>query len=615
MIVKNSLKQLSRTPLKTMSFLGLITLACTLLAVGANLWVRNQNSRRNLEELFMTIGTVEQKASSVAQRTVWNAEIKDYEIRQSPEYAQIYPVSVLDFEGAEYIQEPEKRSYYASYAPDYTLAGGNFSSAATVVEFSPVEDCMPDESVKIEIKKVIGGLEAMQGTRVLFCDHENENPEPLYADRTYTALISIGNWAHGSNINPQDNGREPEYSPLAPVTAQYNSDGTLMEDPLKDLQAYYEVTPGFYETKIGKRYLNMGRAADLLGKIFPVTGTNCTELLQPFYDGNAYIMEGEDISQESYAAGNRECLVSDVFAENNGLGIGDDVTVRLCYTNAKYAAEMNFNYSGGGSYDFLPLDAEGEVVSVFEEAEYKIVGIYTMSPGTSGMGGNEMIVPMNSIEHRDQCNIVSYGPMNHQTTSFQIPNGTIEDYMKEWEKLGITDLDITFYDRGYSQLQAGMENMRSVSLILVLSGGGMGLALIFLINHLFVSSQKKKTAVERCLGLSKRKSMLSLLAGIYLMLIVGNAAGGVLGYVLAQNISAEHFENEAYDLTYSNGNALGSGSMEEDLETDTPGRKAAVSVVCAGVLTLAGMGIMPANAGRILTAEPFQMLAEARRES
>ena len=109
--------------------------------------------------------------------------------------------------------------------------------------------------------------------------------------------------------------------------------------------------------------------------------------------------------------------------------------------------------------------------------------------------------------------------------------------------------------------------------------------------------------------------MLSLMAGIYLMLIVGNAAGGALGYVLAQNISAEHFENEAYDLTYSNGNALGSGSMEEDLETDTPGRKAAVSAVCAGVLTLAGMGIMTVNVGRILAAEPFQMLAEARRES
>ncbi|GEM_PF-4569810 len=81
----------------------------------------NQSTIHSYEDSFVTIGTVEQKAFSVNKITTWSAQLKDYELRQRAVYSKILPVSTLHFEGADYMEEPEKRSYYGSYAPDNTL--------------------------------------------------------------------------------------------------------------------------------------------------------------------------------------------------------------------------------------------------------------------------------------------------------------------------------------------------------------------------------------------------------------------------------------------------------------------------------------------------------------
>ena len=55
--------------------------------------------------------------------------------------------------------------------------------------------------------------------------------------------------------------------------------------------------------------------------------------------------------------------------------------------------------------------------------------------------------------------------MRGATTSFQIPNGTIQEFMDKWDRQGIEDLKITFYDKGYSQLKEGIENRMLMSWI------------------------------------------------------------------------------------------------------------------------------------------------------
>ena len=134
------------------------------------------------EDQFVTIGTVRQRPESFEQVRIWDAEEKRYSIVKKAQYASYDMVEALDVPGVTYLAEPEQRAYYGSYTPQYlklwrSLNPNAIDTAVLVVEFSPVEDCIPEESVKIHITKVIGGDSSLEGTTLWFCDHNNLEPE------------------------------------------------------------------------------------------------------------------------------------------------------------------------------------------------------------------------------------------------------------------------------------------------------------------------------------------------------------------------------------------------------------------------------------------------------
>lgn len=214
----------------------------------------------------------------------------------------------------------------------------------------PAEDCIPDESIKIHVNQVLNGDKNLEGAELWLCDHTNENPSMLFHDKNYVAHIALCGYAHGSHM--EEGLWDAEYAPVPLVTSQYDENGNLMEDMMEKPQAYYEVVSGFFLTKEGKRYLNYAKALSLPDRTFPVTGTGATMLLMPFYQGEAYICEGRDISEEEYETGEAVCLVSREFAQNNGLSVGDPVHTSLYYTNSRNAASRNYAINGNQGFDF-----------------------------------------------------------------------------------------------------------------------------------------------------------------------------------------------------------------------------------------------------------------------
>ena len=102
MIVRNSLRQMRRTPLRTAVFFFLILAATAMLAVGINLWNINRESIRELEQGFTTIGTVEQRRETSSYEAVWDAQEKDYTYRAQQDYGRWVSTEELDFEGADF---------------------------------------------------------------------------------------------------------------------------------------------------------------------------------------------------------------------------------------------------------------------------------------------------------------------------------------------------------------------------------------------------------------------------------------------------------------------------------------------------------------------------------
>ena len=116
--MKNSLKQLLRTPMKTALFFFLMTAATALLTLGARLWLNTQHKIDAAESAFTTIGTVTQKENATQVSPLWNAATKSYTNYASPVYDSLIDESVLDFSGAEYLAGPERRPYYTSVLPN-----------------------------------------------------------------------------------------------------------------------------------------------------------------------------------------------------------------------------------------------------------------------------------------------------------------------------------------------------------------------------------------------------------------------------------------------------------------------------------------------------------------
>jgi putative ABC transport system permease protein len=615
MVAISSIKQLMRTPVKTLFFFVLLILTVTFLMLGFSLWSTANENMRRLESSFVTIGTVEQKATSMETWGLWDAELKEYIYSTYPRQGDPVPISVLDFPGANYIRRPEKHPYYCAYDPSYNIitdpAVAGTLSTDLIVEMQPEKDCETGDPVPVTITKVLMGNETYVGFKIMFCNHYEEKTYKLYAGKKYIVGLYYNYWHKGYE-------EYLEYAPWGVRISQRTKDGKRIESEIDTQIPWDEVTDGFYDTPKGKawfEYISFFKKS--LWHTIPVIPTNFTKLLMPFFNGEARVIEGRDITDEEYANGEYVCLVSKGFAEKNNLTVGSKLRLPLIY--ADYALQSSARFRPEGEYGSHPyLNAKGESYSPFANDVYSIVGIYDVaaayeySPYT--LGGNAVIIPSASVRNSDENNIMSASPyMEGYSTSFQIPNGTIDKFMAVWEAQGVDDLEIKFYDRGYSKIKAGLDEMKSMAILMFTVGAVTTLFVIMLFCNLFITRQRRRTAIERSLGLSKALCTISLLLGILVIVIPAYIAGAAGSNALTgwavRAMNAPRAE-EAFDTTYSDW----ANTADDNLEA------AAEISAAAGPTYLVGACVIPvaliiafAAIRGNLKEEPLKLLSEKER--
>lgn len=609
LVIRNSIRQLFRMKGRAFLFFLLLAAASGLCSAGRGFVLINREKTAAYEDSFMTIGTVEQQADRVRERMVWDAELKDYHIYNSSVYDSCVPLSVLDFEGAGYLSGPEKRCFYGSYMPRYEMYGSGMK-LGEVVEGSPVEDTVPDHPVKFKVTRVLAGMGIREGNVITFCDHYNPEPKKLYADKTYVMSLQ---YRPGHEEEKEFEGDYvSEYVPLPILTSdQVNPEGREVPDEVEDSHFCDEVTDGFYGLPRGKRWMNLVESWDYLRHTFPVTGTDDIYLLMAFYNGDAYISGGREFTQEEYGRGDRVCLVPELFAQRAGLRIGDKLPLALQYAN--YGRSAGDAFGSNSAAVFSVLNAAGEIYPVFEKAEYEIVGVYGGKSGLKdeyGLGYNEIIIPSRSVKNSDADNILEGGPMRGSTTSFRIANGAIDEYMEKWNRQGIPNVEITFYDRGYTQLEANINNMKYIARLLVVMGAVMVLMVLAYFSWLFILKQKERTAIERSLGFRKGQCFVSLFSGIFLIMALGSVAGCAAGSFLAGEIAGHIGTTGYYDTTFGNSRTADIENLAEKEDTAYDGPLAAAE--CTLLILAAGTVAAAAGIVRNLQKEPMQMFAGQR---
>lgn len=429
----------------------------------------------------------------------------------------------------------------------------------------------------------------------------------LYEDKTY--VMSLQYCPGHEDQKEFEEDYVSEYNPYPVVESdQVDINGNEVPDKVEDGHFCDEVTEGFYESDRGQRWLNVIASRDYMLHIFPVTGTSDIDLMMAFYNGSAYISQGREFTKEEYACGDRVCLVSELFAQRAGLEIGDELPLALMYAN--YGRSPGRAFGTNSAAAFSMVNAEGEIYPVFEEGDYKIIGMYGGQSGLRddyGLGYNEIIIPSRSVKNSDADNILESGPMTGSSTSFRIENGTIDEYMEKWSKLQIPNVEITFYDRGYSELEANINNMKYIARLLIVMGVSMVLMVLGYFSWLFILKQKERTAVERCLGFRKWHSFVSLFSGIFLLILVGSVCGAAAGSCLSGEIAGKIEKEAYYDKTFGNSTGTDAENMEEVSYEQADSWKTAAE--CSLAVMAAGTVIAAAGIYGNLRKEPMEMLA------
>ena len=464
--MKNSLKFLVRTPLKTVLFFLLITAALTVLFTGAKIGSMTSAKIEAVESTFTTLGTVEQtNVNTFPQVTLWSQnenwlKSQDADPDSTPiekGYFQDFWPTLLDweelerdylspdllqFEGAGYVQGPEKRPYYGAWIPELQVkqpSSGFFS----VLEFTPVEDTVPGLPFLAKIDRVLFGNSP--GEEAYLCDHFNPEPRSLEAGKTYIAFIP------GSSV----------------VYAHEGSDELVREFPIypfpiyghpnSQCPYYAEVTENFYDTQWGKVWENLVQALERKRSTYPVLPTDSLDLLPTFHKGLVSVKFGREITEEEFQAGDKVCLAPMDFLLEQELEVGDTLPVSLYYADSFFSPRVEYGDRGVVNYSCMNLlDDQYQVPDVFWEEEYEIVGAY-LTTGVQNATRDEseitnglLILPSASVGPVPAENMLDTGPMLSTTTSFIIPNGTATEYLEKFRENvpESENLEITFRRRG-----------------------------------------------------------------------------------------------------------------------------------------------------------------------
>ena len=601
-----SIKQMRRSPLKSLLFFLLIGLCAFFFALGGALWYMGSSGFQDFDELYTTIGTVEQKYEGTKVLSRWDPETQDYEYYSGGYYGEWLRDDVLDFDGADYVIKPRQRPYFGAYIEN--LYNGIGSADMGVVEATPLETGPIYPSFPMRVVRVLEGT-MQEGEIFYLCDHQSENPDVLEAGKTYVMQLSMFGMTHGPNA--PDGGQILEYQLSSGIAStQYTIDMEPVYDPITEEERWYdEVTDGFYETERGKRWLELSRYQDYSMRTIPVQPADGTKLLMYFYNGEAQITKGRDITEKEYADGANVCLIPEKLAMQLGKKIGDTLTLPLYYADYSRSVGDAFILGGRVVVSVNILNAEGTVYQVFNEQEYEIVGLYTAEDKGAGSytaGENEVVIPWNAVpENCWEDNIAGAAPMQGANTSFQIPNGTVQEFREKWDALGIDDLEIRFYDMGYTQLKDSLENRQLMSAIFLLSGGVMAVLILCFFSSLFITGQKERIAVERLMGRTKRQCAVSILAGMLVLSTAGCIAGSAAGWLASAKAAEEAADTLEFDRTYSD-NVIANTKPEKTGKP--PG--AVLSCVTGGVLLAASAVISAGYMGRVLRKEPLRMPGE-----
>jgi hypothetical protein len=507
MIIRNSLKSVLRTPLKSILFFLLIMSLSTALTLGTALVGMCSALIDECGRSYLTIASLEYRGGRFPDKTV-----------SDPAAAALR--SQIDFEALQKL--------------DGVIAVDRSDTA--IVSVPRLNRTMSSDStcknaVVLTVRKLIGGGDLAKVETALYATvvYEASTIHLVYSGAEEGAELTELEDGHTYLITGFTNGNSAGVITVyvgSVLNLKASEAGIGQSDCILDVtedKALQNGDPRY------QQFLDAAEAYDLINHSWYARITDDPAVLEPFVekeyslrDGYIYGAHGTE-TEIRPAADTVECLLPDLIAVRMGLEPGDEFTLDL--TQLGFSSIANSYWPGAdagfsnGSYTELKCTLSGIITTTADEIP--LIYLSGLVPGgvsaESGESGGNGGLP---DTHEGFC--------GYTLGTLLLKNGIGEKQLAKLRELLPKDVETAVYDQGYGVVTKAISKLRDNAAGVMTAAVIASAAMIVLFAYVFVGRQSDTLVTMYLMGTDKVRIGLYVSAAAALVLVPSAIAGSIL---------------------------------------------------------------------------------------
>lgn len=578
MIVRNSLKSVYRTPLKSILFFLLIMSLSTALTLGTALVGMCNALIDECDRSYLTIASLEYRGGRFPDKSVTD-----------PNAAELR--SQIDFEGLSKVKGV--KAVDRSDTVIASIPGLNRSMST---------DSACRNAVVLVVRKLISGNDLGKVEKALYANaiYDASTVNIIYSGpergsvETPTGSVPAG--LPEGTVEKIEEGRTYLLTGftdgnIAGVITVYVSsvlNQKAVDGGIQQTSCIIDVTDDKKLENGDPRYqqfFDAAEAYELINHSWNARISSDPAVLEPFVereyalrDGYIYGAHGTEADFQP-AEDTIECLLPDIISDRLNLKPGDEFVLDL--TQLYFSSIANSYWPGAdkgfanGSYAELKCTLSGVITTTANE-----IPLIYLSGLTTASGGSET----------DELSGTYDGFCGYTLGTLLLENGRSEKILSEVRKMLPEGVDVAVYDQGYGVVTKAIARLRDDAAGVMAAAIIASAAMLILFAYVFVGRQSDTLVTMYLMGTGRSQIALYVSVAAALVLIPSSIAGSILAGAFSGNLSNMISRTVAQSQTelmrYS------SASLGVIKEFDpTVSMPSWPQLVCSVCLILAGLGV------------------------
>ena len=263
---------------------------------------------------------------------------------------------------------------------------------------------------------------------------------------------------------------------------------------------------------------------------FLTIGVDHLGYLIDFVRGDSVITSGRSFTSAELEDGSRVCIMHEALAAENGLEVGDKVTMNFYHDDNVIPYDKK--PTGWGDYLAPNAGFYYKTTPFTETEEYTIVGLWRGERLWPDVSENEYSFSPNTI----------FIPKGSSTTALDrnesilymtpvIHNGKLEEFRHLAEEDGFNDR-FHYFDRGYSLIMKNFFNYENMAVQVLAIGCTIYAVIILMFLMLYPGSYSKAVRTMESLGVSYPKRVCFIIVASMSIITLSSVFGSLLGTLL-----------------------------------------------------------------------------------